>query len=217
MEQGPDLPPSVLLSLIFAIIVWLFLIIKNDRPHERIRIKYLLVGGNNTCYALLSSFEQFVKNNNTVKLEDVLLFKTDIEDLAEWATAIAANDARVVKGLLGSLSDPSNTTKRIGSCDPETLLGRVWTLNFQDYNFTETGNPLVFEKEAFYNDVQADPSKYYLVYGSCDGRSWLVPNFTLMMNVNVPDNNQDARFMNVQVMYQGLTMGTQYVLDLGLV
>jgi hypothetical protein len=35
--------------------------------------------------------------------------------------------------------------------------------------------------------------------------------------VNVPDNNQDARFMNIQVMYQGLTMGTQYVLDLGLV
>jgi len=141
----------------------------------------------------------------------------DIEDLAEWASAIAANDARVVKGLLGSLSDPSNTTKRIGSCDPETLLGRVWTLNFQDYNFTESGSPLVFEKEVFYNDVQADPSKYYLVYGSCDGRSWLVENFTLMMNVNVPDNNQDARFMNVQVMYQGLTMGTQYILDLGLV
>lgn len=140
---------------------------------------------------------------------------TNPTDPAEWASAISANNARVVKGLLGSLADPSNTTKRIGSCDPETLLGRVWTLNFQDYNFTETGSPLVFEKEAFYNDIQADPSKYYLYFGSCDGRMWLVSDFTLMMNVIVPDNNQDARYMNVQVMYQGLTMGTQYVFDLG--
>jgi hypothetical protein len=46
---------------------------------------------------------------------------------------------------------------------------------------------------------------------------WLVSDFTLMMNVIVPDNNQDARYMNVQVMYQGLTMGTQYVFDLGTV
>jgi hypothetical protein len=137
--------------------------------------------------------------------------------LSVWTAAVAANDARVIKGLLGELQDPSNTTKRIGSCDPETLLGRAWTLNFEDYDFTETGSPLTFEKEVFYNTIQTDPSKYNLYFGTCDGRMWQVPNFTLMMNVIIPNTNTDARYMKVTVMFQGLTMGNQYIFDLGTV
>jgi hypothetical protein len=139
-------------------------------------------------------------------------------DLSVWQAAVTANDARVIKGLLGELVDPSDTMKRIGSCDPETLLGRAWTLNFEDYDFTETGtSPVVFEKEAFYNAIQADPSKYNLYFGTCDGRMWQVPNFTLKMNVVIPNTNTDARYMKVQVMFQGLTMGNQYIFDLGTV
>lgn len=135
-------------------------------------------------------------------------------DPAEWATAIAANNARVIKNLVGSLGDPSNTTKRLQSCAPEAVTGKVHTLSITDHNFIETGTPLVFDKENFYNAIQADPSQYYLFYGTCDGRMYRVNDFSLMMNVNIPDNNQELRFMNVQIMFQGLTQGTQFVFDL---
>jgi hypothetical protein len=46
---------------------------------------------------------------------------------------------------------------------------------------------------------------------------WQVPNFTLMMNVIIPNTNTDARYMKVTVMFQGLTMGNQYIFDLGTV
>lgn len=140
----------------------------------------------------------------------------DPDDLSVWQAAVTANDARVVKNLLGSLPTPANTTRRTNSCAPEALLGKVWTLNLQDYDFTETGtSPVVYDKENFWNDIQNNPGKYYAFYGSCDGRMWLITDFTLMMNVEVPDNNADTRFMNIQVMWQGNTMGTQYVFDLG--
>lgn len=139
-------------------------------------------------------------------------------DLSVWQAAVTANDARVIKGLLGELVDPNNNAKIIDSCLPETLLGRSWTLNFEDYDFTETGtSPVVFEKEAFYNAIQADPSKYNLYYGSCDGRMWQVPNFTLMMNVVIPNTNTDARYMKITIMFNGQTMGNQYIFDLGTV
>lgn len=138
-------------------------------------------------------------------------------DLSVWTAAVAANDARVIKNLLGSLPTPSPTMKRFSSCSPEGLEGKVWTLNVQDYDFTETGSPLTFDKENFYNTIQADPAKYFLYYGSCDGRMWLVTDFTLTMNVVIPDNNVATRYMEVNIMFQGKTMGAQYIFDLGTV
>lgn len=139
---------------------------------------------------------------------------TNPTDGAEWTTAIGANDARVIKNLLGSMPDPSNTSKRIASCSAEQLTGKTWTINLLDHNFIETGSPLVYEKEAFYNDIQNNPSQYYLFYGTCDGRMYRVEDFTLMMNVNIPDNSQELRFMNVQINFIGKTQGTQFVFDL---
>lgn len=135
-------------------------------------------------------------------------------DASEWASAISANDARVIKNILGSMPDPSNTTKRIASCSAEQLTGKTWTMNVQDHSFIEAGTPLVYEKEAFYNTIQANPSQYYLFYGTCDGRMYRVDDFTLMMNVNIPDNNQELRYMNVQINFVGATQGTQFVFDL---
>lgn len=137
-------------------------------------------------------------------------------DASVWATAIGANDARVIKNLLGELPAASANMRRFISCAPEGIQGKTWTLNVQDYDFTETaGPPVTFDKEVFYNTIQADPSKYHLYYGSCDGRMWLVSDFTIMMNVIVPNNNQENRYMEITINYLGLTMGTQYVFDLG--
>lgn len=138
-------------------------------------------------------------------------------DLAVWQAAVTANDARVVKNLLGELPKANASMKRFQSCFPEGLQGKNYTLNVQDYDFQESGSPLVADKENFYNTIQADPTKYNLYYGSCDGRMWLVPNFVLVMDVVVPNNNVESRYMDINIMFQGQTMGTQYIFDLGTV
>jgi hypothetical protein len=139
-------------------------------------------------------------------------------DLTVWQAAVTANDARVIKGLLGSLPEPSINEVRMQSCNAEQLTGKTWTLNIMDYDFTETGTtPIVFEKEAFYNSIQNNPNVYNLYYGSCDGRMWRVDNFTLVMNPVTPDNNQESKHMAVTIKFTGLTQGTQFVFDLGTV
>jgi hypothetical protein len=138
-------------------------------------------------------------------------------DLAVWQAAVTANNARVIKGLLGSLPEPSVTEVRMNSCSAEQVTGKTWTLNIMDYDFTEAGSPLVFEKELFYNTIQANPGLYNLYYGSCDGRIWRVDNFTLVMNPVTPDNNQESKHMAVTIKFTGLTQGTQFIFDLGTV
>ncbi len=66
-------------------LLWcVFYIIKRDiKEQSNNKLKYLLVGGNNTCDALVL-FEQFVKSNNIATLKSVCIeFKDNIEDLAK--------------------------------------------------------------------------------------------------------------------------------------
>jgi hypothetical protein len=152
-----------------------------------------------------------------VACDDTTILATPT-DLSVWQAAVTANNARVIKGLLGSLPEPSINEVRMQSCNAEQLTGKTWTLNIMDYDFLETGtSPVVFEKEAFYNSIQNNPNVYNLYYGSCDGRMWRVENFTLVMNPVTPDNNQESKHMAVTIKFTGLTQGTQFVFDLGTV
>ena len=139
------------------------------------------------------------------------------DDLLVWQAAVTSGDAVVIKNVIGGLPAPNDITKRLGACEPESLTGRVWTMSFEDYDFTKSGSPFTPEKLNFYNQIMADPSQYFMFYGECQGLMYQVDTFTFYANPNTPTDNTQNKFFECKAMYQQIAMPTPIQFDLNLV
>lgn len=176
-----------------------------------------------TVPILTESCGRTIEKGGIVALGFVSCSNTDIygapTNTTYWSDAQGsvgpnANTARVIKNVLGGLPYPSDVSKRLGSCEPESVTGRVYTLEYEDYDFTKTTSPLVETKAIFYNTIQADPSKYFLYYTECQGYTYLVPAFSLMFSAITPPNNTENKFYQVKISFQQLTMPVPFVFNL---
>lgn len=138
--------------------------------------------------------------------------------LGNWTTAIAADEARVVKNMIGSLPYPNDVTVRQGACEPEYLQGRVFKLEAKDFDFTTLTVPsFTPEKLNFYNSIMADPSKYYLYYGECQGYMYLVENFTISVSAVTPSDNTQDKYFQLTISFQQTAVPTAIQFDLNAV
>jgi len=145
---------------------------------------------------------------------------SDITDLAEWATKIAAGDVRASGEILGSKPKGSFTQKRLSSCAPEQITGKVSTINFIDNNTDPTPltapTPGAFEDYAFWNSIQENYRSLDLGYITCDGLFYgLIPSktWTLQIDDTRPDNSDDNANFDGSISYTGIPMVAPIYLD----
>jgi hypothetical protein len=133
----------------------------------------------------------------------------DPTDPTVWATAIAGGTAVVIKNILGMLGDPNDSAKRLTSCTPEQLQGRVWSMDFEDSSFTKEVSPaLIEQKTLLYNDLMKNPAQYYCYYGECQGYMYLVEDFAFFSSMFTPNNNQELKYYKNAVKFQQIEIPT---------
>lgn len=89
---------------------------------------------------------------------------TDINDLEEWATAIAAHKIHASGELRGSKPRGSLTKKRLLSCRPEQVTGGSRTITFVDPNADNED----FAEYDFWNFIQLNQQQLLFGYTTCD-------------------------------------------------
>lgn len=147
----------------------------------------------------------------------------DITDPSAWASAIDADTARVITGLLGSIEAPSDKETLMDSCTPPQLTGRTWTIKAKDYNFQETrtvGPPatVTADKILFWNAIQADPTKWRFAFGNCDGYSWgFIDNISVKVGIMVPETNQEKAYLPIEISWQAMDVPVYFLLNLATV
>lgn len=142
----------------------------------------------------------------------------DITDLAEWATKIAAGDVRASGDILGSKPKGSFTQKRLSSCAPEQVVGKVSTINFIDNNADPNSHPTVdsYADYLFWNSIQENYRALDFGYITCDGLFYgLIPSktWTLQIDDTRPDNSDDNANFDGSISYSGIPMYVPVLLD----
>lgn len=171
-----------------------------------------------TVPALTDSCGRTIEKGGIVAIGIVSCTNTTIyanpSDTPTWQAAVSANQARVIKNVLGELPYPNDVNKRLGSCEPEALTGRVYNLSIMDYDYTKTTGPLVETKNVFYNTIQQNPSLYNLYYTECQGYTYFVPNFSFMFSSITPDNNTENKNYELKIMFQQIAMPVPFLFNL---
>lgn len=142
---------------------------------------------------------------------------TDIEDAAEWATAITAGNVVLTKELMGELPRASPNKKRVSSCSAERTIGYTRTVAFVDYNTDPNWNgatPTVLDT-TFWNTLLANPNKYKFGYYTCDGTFYgPVNDFTIDVSNVIPPDNTDVQRWEGTIEFNSLTNLAPVLVDL---
>ena len=140
------------------------------------------------------------------------------DDITVWQAAVTANEARVVKLLLGEQPDPNDNMKRLTSCFAEEIIGRTNVINIEDYDMSFTaGTPNVYDKWLFYNDVMANASTYNVYWTDCNGRSYYAENVTITVHEVKANNSTELSYFKVKIAYLGIPMAVPFDLNLNAV
>lgn len=124
---------------------------------------------------------------------------TDITDLGEWTTAIAANSIHSTGRIKGQLPAGTTTTTKFTSCDPEQVTGRVNTMTFIDYNKSATG--LDFD---FYDEFEAAPDNYRIALLDCDNNLYgIIDSFSSQSDYVIPEDKKEPASWNVTLTFEG--------------
>jgi len=137
------------------------------------------------------------------------------DNITVWQAAVAANEARVVKLLLGENPDPNDNMKRLSSCFAEEIVGRTNMINIEDYDLSFTaGTPNTYDKWIFWNWVMANASSLNVYWTDCNGRSYYAANPTVTVNEVKPNNSTELSYFKVKVAYLGIPMVVPFDLNL---
>jgi len=88
----------------------------------------------------------------------------DIQDTAEWATAIAAGKIGFTGNVLGQKPKGTFTTKKISSCLPEQTTGVTYQISWTDANADNAG----LSDYDFYRYIQGNANNLVAAYLTCD-------------------------------------------------
>jgi hypothetical protein len=131
---------------------------------------------------------------------------SDITDLGEWATKIAAGEIVWTKYLSGSKAKGSVTKKRYDSCSPETAIAGEKTINFTDWN-TDSDQ----QEYIFWNSILADPSKYQFGYMTGGGLfTGFIESFTIELDNEIAEYKNDGESITGTITWEGLQMDVPY-------
>lgn len=91
---------------------------------------------------------------------------TDITDLTEWTTKIAANEVHASGELLGSKPQGSFNKRKTSSCAPERTTSATKQVDFSDFNTDDDPN---FGVHTWWNTIADTPGKWRFAWLTCDG------------------------------------------------
>lgn len=119
---------------------------------------------------------------------------TSLTDLEEWAAKIAAGSvtSSAMRRIVGSAPEAEEALAKLGSCDPDELLGLRHTLDILDHN---SEDPTVgFKQDAFYNWLNKNYQKLELGFITCDDRFYgFVNSFSVVAKRLIEQNSFDGK------------------------
>lgn len=111
----------------------------------------------------------------------------NVYDLEAWKYWLERCKIRISGLVIGSKPKGTYELKRLSSCLGESVVGGTKTFEIMDYNSDNT----FFSDYEFYNDIQVNHTKYWVMFFGCDGRVYLPMGFTLEADEVFGDNSKD--------------------------
>lgn len=134
---------------------------------------------------------------------DFIVAEGQILNSKNWCSAVYSGKVVVSSPIVGQKPKGTQTTKRFTSCAPETVTGYERTITFMDY----TADNENYSDYDFWNEIQADPSKFQVGYLTCDGYfTGFIPNFTIEVSPVIEDVNTGSSMWEGTIKWTGLEM-----------
>jgi hypothetical protein len=117
---------------------------------------------------------------------------TDITDLAEWTSLIAAESIAFTGEILGQKPKGTATTKKLASCLPEQITAFEYSITWLDANSDNTA----FTDYDFYRYLQVNANNLIAGYLTCDDLLyWGLTNLSLEIDdVRVENSDEEMNF-----------------------
>jgi len=136
---------------------------------------------------------------------------TDIADVAEWNTKIAAGDIIIIQDcyLTGGKTTEANAVV-LGSCRISLVTDRNHTLTLADIADNTT-----YDRSTLWLHTQNYPNDYKMAYATCDGVLYPFNSAQINANKNIDDTTEGFTRWDVTITYSKLTNDMPVILDPG--
>ena len=114
----------------------------------------------------------------------------DYQDLNEWCEKISEGAIVVsaLRRIVGSEPEAEEAVARLGSCDPDELLGLKHTLEIFDYNSEDAASGA--SQDLFYNFLNKNYHKLSLGFIACDDRFYgIITSFSVVAKKVIEADN----------------------------
>lgn len=142
---------------------------------------------------------------------DVDVASLDFTQQSTWDTLCQTAKLAISGKLLADKPKGSPTKKKIFSCSPEFTTGYEKTVNFEDYNADSNNQTREYD---FWNAINADPSKFYMFYITCDNALYgPFSDFVIDVDDQLENDSKEYRKIMGSIMWNQKEMQTPVYLS----
>ena len=124
----------------------------------------------------------------------------DFTSQQTWDDLCTNNQLATSGKLMSEKPKGTFTKKKVTSCGPEIVTGGEKTITFQDFNQEDDNGTGEFD---FWNTICDDPTKFLMLFKTCDG--WLYgvyTDFSIEVDEVIPNDSKEERYIDGIITYQ---------------